>query len=127
MWAGSNLDAETQPEAALDHLQAAQRHAVTYGEHYMSAEIHRLHAEVLRIRSAPAREIEGHLQAALDIARDQEARLWELRAATSLARLWHAQRREAQVHELLAPLYDSFTEGFDLPDLVEARALLSQA
>ncbi len=115
-----------KPEAALGHIEAAHRHADTYGEHYLSAEIHRLHAEVLQIQGAPASEIEGHLHAALNIARQQGARLYELRAATSLARLWHAQGRGAEANALLGPLYASFTEGFDLPDLVEARILLSQ-
>jgi predicted ATPase len=115
-----------RPEAALGNIEAAHRHAESYGEHYMSAEIHRLHAEVLRIQGAPAPEIERHLYAALNIAREQGARWYELRAATSLARLWHAQGRGTESHSLLAPLYTSFTEGFDLPDLVDARALLRQ-
>jgi tetratricopeptide (TPR) repeat protein len=115
-----------RPEAALGHIQAGYRHADTYGEHYLSAEIHRLHAEVLRIQGDPAQESEDHLGAALEVARQQGARLWELRAATSLARLRQDQGRGAEAHSLLAQVYDCFSEGFDLPDLVEARALLSQ-
>jgi class 3 adenylate cyclase/predicted ATPase/ABC-type transport system involved in cytochrome c biogenesis ATPase subunit len=115
------------PDAALTHLEAAHRHADTYGEHYLSAEIHRLHAEVLRVRGAPDMEIERHLRAARHIGCQQGTRLWELRAATSLARLWHTQGRATEAHGLLAPLYASFTEGFDLPDLIDARALLSGA
>ncbi len=114
------------PDAALTHLEAAHRHADTNGEHYLSAELHRLHAEALRIQSAPLLEIERHLRTALKIARRQAARLWELRAASSLARLWRARGREKEAHKLLAPLYASFIEGLGLPDLVEARALLSQ-
>jgi predicted ATPase len=113
-------------EAALNHVETAHTHAGVSGGHYLSADIHRLRAEVLQARGAPAREVENHLRAALNVARHQGARLWELRAATYLARLWHAQGREADGHSLLAPVYDCFTEGFDLPDLVEARALLSQ-
>jgi class 3 adenylate cyclase/tetratricopeptide (TPR) repeat protein len=116
-----------RPDAALGHVEAAHRHADTYGEHYLSAEIHRLHAQVLQIQGAPAPEIERHLRSALDIARQQAARLLELRAATALARLWHVQGRVKEAHGLLAPIYASFTEGFDLPDLIEARALLSGA
>jgi predicted ATPase len=116
-----------RPEAALSHVEAAHKHAETYGEHYMCAEIHRLLAEVLKIRGAPGPEIERHLRAALKIAQRQAARLWELRAAASLARLWHTQGRATEAHGLLAPIYASFTEGFDLPDLVETRILLSQA
>jgi tetratricopeptide (TPR) repeat protein len=115
-----------QLKAALGHIEAAHKHAEAYGEHYMSAEMHRLHAEALRIQGAPPAEVEGHLLAALEIARQQGARLWDVRAATSLARLWLAQGRGAHAYALLAPVYDSFTEGFDLPDLVEARALVRQ-
>jgi class 3 adenylate cyclase/tetratricopeptide (TPR) repeat protein len=113
-------------DAALGHVEAAHRHAETYGEHFMSAEIYRLHAEVLRVQGAAVSEIERHLHAAVDIARHQGVRLYELRAATGLARIWQVQGRGAEAHSLLAPLYASFTEGFDLRDLVEARALLSQ-
>jgi hypothetical protein len=64
-----------RPDAALDHVEAAHKHADTYGEHYLSAEIHRLHAEVLQIQGAPAPEVECHLHSALDIARQQAARM----------------------------------------------------
>jgi predicted ATPase len=63
---------------------------------------------------------------ALSIARDQEAKLWELRAAVSLARLRGDQGRCAEARDLLAPVYGWFTEGFDTPDLKEARALLDE-
>ena len=61
---------------------------------------------------------------AMAVAREQSAKLWELRAATSLAGLWAEQSRRAEARELLAPVYDWFTEGFDTPDLREAKALL---
>jgi predicted ATPase len=60
----------------------------------------------------------------LAVARDQGARLWELRAATSLAGLWCDQGKRAQAYDLLAPVYSWFTEGFDTADLKDAKALL---
>ena len=63
---------------------------------------------------------------ALAVARDQGARLWELRAATSLARLWRDQGKRAEAHDLLAPVYGWFTEGFDTADLKDAKALLDE-
>jgi predicted ATPase len=60
----------------------------------------------------------------MDIARQQHAKSWELRAATSLARLWQGQDKRAEAHALLAPIYGWFTEGFDTADLQEAKALL---
>ena len=74
---------------------------------------------------------QGHIEVAdelyhkaLSIAREQEAKLWELRAAASLARLWRDQGREAEARDLLASVYGWFTEGFATPDLKEAKALL---
>ncbi len=62
----------------------------------------------------------------MDFARAQSAKSWELRAATRLARLWHSQGKTSEARDLLAPIYDWFTEGFDTPDLKEARALLDE-
>jgi predicted ATPase len=67
---------------------------------------------------------EESFRTALAIAREQGTRGYELRAATSLARLWHEQGRPDEARELLTPLYDWFTEGFDTADLREAKALL---
>ena len=69
---------------------------------------------------------EDSFRTALAIAREQGTRGYELRAATSLARLWREQGRRADAHELLAPIYGWFTEGFDTPDLKEAKALLGE-
>jgi predicted ATPase len=72
----------------------------------------------------PEAEAETWLQRALDVARRQEAKSLELRAAMSLARLWQEQGKRAEAHALLAPIYSWFTEGFDTADLQEAKALL---
>jgi len=80
------------------------------------------------LQSAPgaAAAAEGHFRQALDWARRQGALSWELRAATSLARLLSDQGRSADAIVLLQPVYDRFTEGFDTPDLKEAKALLEE-
>jgi predicted ATPase len=69
-------------------------------------------------------KVEAHFERALEIARAQQARSWELRAAMSMARLWRDQGKRATAHCLLAPIYGWFTEGFDTLDLKEAKALL---
>ena len=69
-------------------------------------------------------EAEAELHRCLDCARDQGGKMIELRAATSLARLWKTQGKDQKAHDLLKPVYDWFTEGFDTPDLKEAKALL---
>jgi len=71
-------------------------------------------------------EAEACFQQALAIARQQQAQSWELRAAMSLSRLWQQQGKRQQARELLAPIYDWFTEGFDTADLQEAKALLEK-
>jgi predicted ATPase len=73
-----------------------------------------------------AAEAQAHFDRALSVARQQQAKSWELRAAMSLARLWRDQGKEQQAHELLAPVYAWFTEGFDTRDLKEANALLEE-
>ena len=72
------------------------------------------------------RQAEACFQQALDIARRQQAKSWELRAAMSLSRLWQQQGKRAAARELLAPIYGWFTEGFDTADLQDARALLEE-
>ena len=73
-----------------------------------------------------AAEAEACYEQALAVARDQGARFWELRAATSLARLWRDQGERRKAHDLLAPVYSWFTEGFDTADLKEAKGLLDE-
>ena len=79
------------------------------------------------VRSAKKQaEVEACFNQAIEIARKQSAKSLELRAATSLSRFWHDQGKRKEAHELLAPIYDWFTEGFDTGDLKEARALLDE-
>jgi predicted ATPase len=70
--------------------------------------------------------IRAHFERALEVARAQQARSWELRAATSLARLWRDQGWRAEARDLLEPVYGWFTEGFDTLDLKEAKTLLKE-
>jgi len=81
---------------------------------------------LLRQTGTPQAEAETWLQRALDVARRQEAKSLELRAAMSLARLWQQQDRNAEARDLLALIYGWFTEGFDTADLQEAKALLDE-
>ena len=98
----------------------------TTGERYYKAELHRLHGELLlRQAVAEAQAAEACFQQALAVARRQQAKSWELRAATSLSRLWQHQGKRAAAYDLLAPVYGWFTEGFDTADLQEAKALLA--
>jgi predicted ATPase len=97
-------------------------------ERWWEAEIYRLQgALLLRHSLAPPAEVETWFRRALDVARRQEARSLELRAATSLARLWDHQGQHTQARDLLAPIYDKFTEGFDTSDVKEAKALLEDS
>jgi predicted ATPase len=89
------------------------------------AETYRLQGELLLQQAVPdAAQAEVCFQQALAIASRQQAKSWELRAATSLTRLWQRQGKRAEAHELLVPVYGWFTEGFDTADLQEAEALL---
>jgi predicted ATPase len=91
------------------------------------AEVHRMAGEIsLESPKPDATEAETHFERALEVARQQQAKSWELRAAMSLARLWHSQGKASEARELLAPVYGWFTEGFDTRDLKEAKALLEE-
>ena len=99
----------------------------TQREHWWEAELHRLRGALLLQHSAPdAQHAEACFHQALDVARQQQAKSLELRAAMSLSRLWQQQGKHAEAHELLAPIYGWFTEGFDTADLQEAKALLEE-
>ena len=99
----------------------------TTKERWFEAEIHRTAGEIaLKSLEPDAAKAEGYFERALTIARSQQAKSWELRAAMSLARLWRDQGKVQQARELLAPVYGWFTEGFDTRDLKEAKALLDE-
>ena len=89
-------------------------------------------AEVLRLKGWMLQQqgklaaAEDNYLASLDVAREQQAKSWELRTATNLAKLWQSQGKRKQAQELLAPIYGWFTEGFDTKDLKEAKALLDE-
>ena len=94
---------------------------------YYAAELYRLKGALLLQQAVPdAAQAEACFQQALDIARQQQAKSWELRAATSLARLWQQQGKRDEAHALLAPVYGWFTEGFDTADLQDAKVLLAE-
>jgi predicted ATPase len=97
------------------------------GVRWIEAELYRLQGELLLDLPEVAQpEAETCFRQALAVAREQGAKMWELRAATSLARLWRDQGKRREACELLAPIYDWFTEGFDTTDLKEAKALLNE-
>jgi predicted ATPase len=97
------------------------------GERWWEAETNRLAGEITLLSPEPdATKAEAYFERALAVARQQQAKSWELRAAMSLARLWRSQGKEQQARELLAPVYGWFTEGFDTRDLKEAKALLEE-
>ena len=96
-------------------------------ERRWEAEVNRIAGEVARASSQPDEAAaEGYFDRALTVARQQQAKSWELRAAMSLALLWRDQGKVQQARELLAPVYGWFTEGFDTRDLKEAKALLQE-
>jgi predicted ATPase len=97
------------------------------GRLWCAAELHRQRGQLLLKGTKPnLAQAEAQFQQAIEIARSQSAKFWELRAATSLARLWRDQGKNAEARDLLAPVYGWFSEGFDLPDLKEAKALLEE-
>jgi class 3 adenylate cyclase/predicted ATPase len=114
-----------QPGAGLGFLAEALERVEENGGRWLEAELYRLRGDLLLAppdRDPP--EAEACFWHAIAIARTQRARMWELRAATSLARLWQDQGKNAEARDLLAPVYDWFAEGFDTADLRDAQALL---
>jgi predicted ATPase len=116
---------EGQVEAGLAALDEALAVMQVTGERWGEAELYRLRGELLlRPPGQDAHQAESCFQQALAVARQQQAKSWELRAAVSLARLWQQQGQQDEARALLMPVYGWFTEGFDTADLREARALL---
>jgi predicted ATPase len=99
----------------------------TTNERWFEAEANRIAGQIVSLSPPPnTAKAQTYFECALQIARQQKAKSWELRAATSLARLWRDQGKAQQARELLAPVYGWFTEGFDTRDLKEAKTLLEQ-
>jgi predicted ATPase len=99
----------------------------TTNEKWCEAEVHRVAGEIaLKSPSPDAAKAAAYFERAIAVARKQQAKSWELRAAMSLARLWRDQGKPQQARELLSPVYGWFTEGFDTLDLKEAKALLDE-
>ena len=99
----------------------------TTNESWYEADVHRIAGEIaLRSPEPDVAKAEAHFERALQVALVQRAKSWELRAATSMARLWRFQGKPQQARELLAPVYGWFTEGFETRDLKEAKALLEE-
>jgi predicted ATPase len=119
-----------QAEQGLTVLAEALAIVERTGEHWWEAESYRLKGELLLAQAGEERPAvkaaEDCFQQALAMARRQQAKSLELRAAMSLARLWQHQEKRAEARQLLAEIYGWFTEGFDTADLQEAKALLEE-
>ena len=114
-------------EAAWRRIGEMMTAVQTTKESWWEADLHRIAGEVaLKSPEPDAAKAEAYFERALAVARQQQAKSWELRAAMSLARLWRDQGKAQQARELLAPVYGWFTEGFDTRDLKEAKALLEE-
>jgi predicted ATPase len=99
----------------------------TTNESWYEAEANRVAGEIARKSPEPEpSKAQAYFERALAVAREQQARSWELRAAMSIARLWRDQGKMRQARELLAPIYGWFTEGFDTRDLKDAKVLLEE-
>ncbi|MBX3000005.1 MAG: AAA family ATPase [Caldilineaceae bacterium] len=114
-----------QHERALSLLEDALAEMVERDERRAESELLRLKASLLHRRGAAPAQVEAIYQQALEIARVQQAKMLELRAAVDLSRFWQEQGRSAEARQLLADVYGWFTEGFDIPDLQEAGRLLN--
>jgi predicted ATPase len=113
-------------QTALDLLAEALALVDRMDERWFEAEPHRLKGEALLRTTADVAAAEASFRKAIDVAREQDAKWWELRAATSLARLWAERGERRKARDLLAPICGRFTEGFDMLDLKEAGTLLDE-
>ena len=116
-----------QWDLGLDAVAQALAHVEETEERYYEAEAYRLKGELLSAQGGVAATdaAEACFRRAIEVAASQHAKAWELRASTSLARLWHRSDRSADARHLLSGIYEWFTEGFDVPDLREARKVLA--
>ncbi len=110
-------------DEALRHIDDALETAAANGNVVFLAESYRLRGEIFLTRNQP-HDAEAAFEQSLEIARSQHAKSWELRTTMSLCRLWQSQKRTSEAHAALNDIYGWFEEGFDLPDLVEAKYLL---
>ncbi len=115
-----------EPEQGLATLREAEELAIVTQESWWIAELHRLRGELLQYQGDPPATVELCFGEAIEIARRQQAKLLELRATVSLARLWKQQGKQREAQQHLTELLNSFTEGWDTPDLQAAQTLLSQ-
>jgi predicted ATPase len=116
-----------QFEEAWRRIGEAMTTVETTKEKWCEAEVNRTAGEIALKSSEPdVAKAQAYFARALAVARQQQAKSWELRAAMSMARLWRSQGKSQQARELLAPVYGWFTEGFDTLDLREAKALLAE-
>jgi predicted ATPase len=125
-WLGCLAEAHLQAgelDDALSALDRAAETAATTGERHYQAELYRLRGAVLT-ETGDGAEAASWFQRAIDVSRSQQAKSLELRAATSLAKLWAEQGKRGEARDLLAPVYGWFTEGFETQDLNDAKALL---
>jgi predicted ATPase len=114
-----------QARAGLELLEEALGRVEKNDERWFAAEVHRLRGELSLALFDPTGAEACFLRAA-EVAQEQDAKMWELRATTSLARLWRDRGRRGEASDLLAPVYAWFTEGFDTADLKDAKALLEE-
>jgi predicted ATPase len=114
-----------QIEEAVTQLDEGFQIVERTGERWLEAELYRQKGRLL-LRQGHSKAAEELYRKAVSIAREQEAKLWELRAAMSLARLWRDEACRADARDLLVPVYGWFTEGFATPDLKKAKALLDE-
>ncbi|MFQ5813233.1 MAG: AAA family ATPase [Anaerolineae bacterium] len=115
-----------QAEEGLSALAEALASVDNTGQRSWEADLYRLKGELLLMQAAAEADAEACFRQAIQVARQQDAKSWELRATVSLCRLWQKQGKREEARQLLAEVYGWFTEGFDTPDLREAKALLQE-
>jgi predicted ATPase/DNA-binding SARP family transcriptional activator len=122
--AGAQVDAG-KVEKGLETIQEAIRLSEKTGDRNWKAEFHRIEGEILHV-SGDEDGAEASFLKAIEVAQQQEAKSWELRASTDLAHLWQEQGKKKQAKKMLSEIYNWFTEGFKAPDLIQAKALLEK-